>query len=288
MTDKMTDITQKFSLSDVIVGSTIMTGYARCLGRKVTGRVSRILPGICFEVSVGGGTALLWRSYQLESETTKEQGLPDCPDEYKDMQAVVDCDFWVAQGVEPLFLANEGDCFPDVLPLSPTEQENRIGNLRVLASSRGTNSLKAWGRQLLRIRALTVSEDRSPATPTRINTERVCPDAPLKQRRMSSDVESDVEDQEEESDFDEEDEEEESDFEDDDQEDQELADEQEAEEEADDTYIPHINLFGTPRLANLFREALESEYTLTISGKSFVAFVIIIAVAILVSIACTV
>jgi hypothetical protein len=110
---------------------------------------------------------------------------------------------------------------------------------------------------------------------------------------MSSDVESDVEDQEEESDFEDEDEDEDEDDEeeeedDEDQEDQELADEQEAEEEADETYIPHINLFGTPRLANLFREALESEYTLTISGKSFVAFVIIIAVAILVSIACTV
>jgi hypothetical protein len=98
---------------------------------------------------------------------------------------------------------------------------------------------------------------------------------------MSSDVEeeSDVEDQEDESDFEDEDEE-------DDEED--LADEQEAEAEADDTYIPHITLFSTPRLANLFREALESEYHLTISGKSFLAFVIIIAVAVLISIACTV
>jgi len=100
---------------------------------------------------------------------------------------------------------------------------------------------------------------------------------------MSSDVEeeSDVEDQEDESDFEDEDE-------DEDEEEEDLADEQEAEAEADDTYIPHITLFGTPRLANLFREALESEYHLTISGKSFLAFVIIIAVAVLISIACTV
>lgn len=283
MTDKMTDITQKFSLSDVIVGSTIMTGYAGCLGRKVTGRVSRILPGICFEVSVGDGKALLWRSYQLESETTKEQGLPDRPEEYKDMQAVVDCDFWAAQGVKPLFLANESDCFPDVLPLSPTEQEALISAFRPLARSRGKQSLNAWAHQILRIRALQVSEDRSPATPTRAPAERVCPDAPIKKRRIENeeDVESDFED------ADETDEEEDSDFEDEDDEEEEMAEEAEAEEEAEDTYIPHINLFGTPRLTNLFREALESEYHLTISGKHFLTFIVVLAIAVLVAIART-
>lgn len=294
MTDKMTDITQKFALSDVIVGSTIMTGYAGCLGRKVTGRVSRILPGICFEVEVGDGKALLWRSYQLESETTKEQGLPDRPEEYKDMQAVVDCDFWAAQGVKPLFLANESDCFPDVLPLSPTEQEALISAFRPLARSRGKQSLKAWAHQILRIRALQVSEDRSPATPTRAPAERVCPDAPIKKRRMSSDVEEDSEDADADADADETDEEEDSDFEDEDceeddedDEEEDLADEQEAEAEAEETYIPHINLFGTPRLTNLFREALDSEYHLTISGKHFLTFIVMVAIAVLVAIART-
>ena len=183
MTDKMTAI-KPFELKDIIVGSTVMSGFAGILGRKVAGRIRRILPGICFEIEVGSGTALLWRSYKVVADK-QELGRPDHPDEYTNMRAVVDCDFWVEQGVEPLFLATASDCFPDVLPPSPTELKEQLENTRALAVLRGTNSQAAWTRQMASVSAMTVSGDRSaplrtPPRPPR--GDPVCPPAPTKDR----------------------------------------------------------------------------------------------------------
>jgi hypothetical protein len=192
MTDKMTDI-KPFELKDIIVGSTVMSGFAGILGRKVAGRVRRILPGICFEVEIGGGTALLWRKYEIITEE-KEHGRPDHPDEYKGMRAVVDCDFWVEQGVEPLFLASESDCFPDVLPPSPNDRREQLENTRALAVVRGTNSQAAWTRQMASVSAMTVSGDRSvplrtPPRPPR--SDPVCPPAPTKDRNLGGKIGND-------------------------------------------------------------------------------------------------
>ena len=198
MTDKMTD-NRAFKLSDVIVGSSVMRGYAGSVPRLTMGTVHRILPGICFEVSVGDGTALLWRAYELFTETEaakileqpdeytlivrsrSRSGRPDHADEKENFWAVVDCDFWVAQGVDPLFLATSSDCVEGVMPPSPTELKEELEAVRDLAADRGANSLAAWTRQMERVEALDTTIRSTPiATPPRNRKPFVCPSAPIK------------------------------------------------------------------------------------------------------------
>jgi len=281
----MTDITP-FELKDIIVGSTVMSGFAGILGRQVAGRVRRILPGICFEIEVGSGTALLWRSYKVLADK-QELGRPDHPEEYKGMRAVVDCDFWVEQGVEPLFLASESDCFPDVLPPSPTEFKAQLENTRALAVVRGTNSQAAWTRQMASVSAMTVSGDRSAPlrTPPRPPRDPVCPPAPTKDRNRDNlsengsdctaecECECECGDDEygaycdckhgnececechtEESDEDNKDE----------------------EETATDTYIPRRAQVNLNEFTDYLEEFLNTEHTLLISNKQIVAFLIVI------------
>ena len=284
----MTD-NRMFRLSDVIVGSSVMRGYAGSDARIVMGTVSRILPGICFEVSVGDGTALLWRAYELftETEATKilEQpdeypmivrqrsraGRPDHQEERENFWAVVDCDFWVSQGIEPLFLATSSNCI-DAMPPSPTELKEELEGVRNIAVDRGANSLAAWTRQMERLDALDTTNRSSPfttlMTPPRRQPITECPNAPIKPSRpvpSDSDSDSDSESENEDSDYEPSDE-----------------DEDEDDEEDDDTYIPRRNLESIPSLTEAFaslQEFLDTENQIVVSNRVVVGlFVLMIAI----------
>ena len=256
----------------------MMSGYAGTLGRKVTGCVRRILPGICFEVAVGKGTALLWRKYSLESDDAKEQGRPDHPNEYRDMRAVVDCDFWMAQGVDPLFLATESDCFPGTLPPSPTDLQEQLEIVRDLAESRGPNSLTAWNRQIGRVKALIVRPPPSPTlkTPPRPQrSEPDCPPAPTKRPLPQSDSDKEEDQKEEDSDFEDdapEEEEEDFDSEEDDQ------DNEDQDNEDDDTYIPRrtlTNAINITEFVSAIEEFIYTEHVVIVSNKTIIALIMI-------------
>jgi len=286
MTDKMTDI----KLDEVKVGRTMMSGYAGALGREVTGCIRRILPGICVEVEVGKGTALLWRKYQIESEDAKEQGRPDHPDEYRDMRAVVDCDFWVAQGIDPLFLATESDCFPGILPPSPTDLQEQLEDVRDLAESRGPNSLAAWNRQMASASVMNVSADRSPAsltTPPRSRRpEPTCPPAPTKRPLPQSDSDQEEDQKEEDSDFEEDNEDQDNEDQDNEDQDNEYnenddqEEDQEDDEEDDDegTYIPRRTLNSAVNLTEFvsaIEEFIYTEHVVIVSNKTIIAVMMI-------------
>ena len=292
MTDNRT-----FKLSDVIVGSSVMRGCAGSDARIVMGTVSRILPGICFEVSVGDGTALLWRAYELftETEATKilEQsdeyplivrhrsraGRPDHAEEKVNFWAVVDCDFWVSQGTEPLFLATASNCI-DAIPPSPAELKEELEKVRTLAVNRGANSLAAWTRQMEQLEKLDTTNRSSPfatlMTPPRRQPTTECPHAPIKPShpRPSGENENEIDD----SDYEPSEEEEEEEAEEEDEEEAEA----EAEEEDDDTYIPRRNLESIPSLTETIQrlqEFLDTENQIVVSNRFVVGlFVIMIAI----------
>jgi len=258
MTDK-TDIKQMqmqmtilFPLSDVIVGTSVMRGYAGgSPSQRVMGIVRRILPGICFEVSVGDGTALLWRFYELVKNPDEDasMGQPDRPEDRKGMLAVVDCDFWASQGIDPLFLATEHDCFPDALPRSPTDLQEKLETWHELAVLRGSNSEAAWNRQRARLTTLLVN--------------------PMNQ-------EDDEESEEEEEDEEDHEEEEEEEEEDDEEEEESEEEGEESEEEEEEAYTPVRAPQNLGELVAGFQEFLDTENIMIISNKTFIAIGVII------------
>lgn len=121
----MTTNPSEFSLSDVVVGKTVLRGRSTS-GATVTGTVSRILPGIGFRVvQENSQRSILWSSLTLvpdatpvlvvatpEPSASETEAFPAAPalcrtDSGADygILGFPDCAFWERNGVDPLYLA---------------------------------------------------------------------------------------------------------------------------------------------------------------------------------------
>ena len=131
-------------LSDIVIGETVLQGRTTT-GSLVTGIVKRIVPGVGFEV---GGGAFLWREFALGKQAptnlsvTDESVAATAAAATAAVQGYPDCDFWVAQGVEPLFVVSE------------TVTRSLLNECRDVAEGLGGAYLAAWKRQFA-----TVAED---------------------------------------------------------------------------------------------------------------------------------
>ena len=135
-------------LKDIVIGETVLQGRTTT-GSLVTGIVKRIVPGVGFEV---GGGAFLWREFSLDhieaptnlslTEETSQGPLP-----VPGIQGYPDCDFWVAQGVEPLFVATASNFFDWALPIPIAELRTLLNECRDVAEGLGGAYLEAWKRQ---------------------------------------------------------------------------------------------------------------------------------------------
>lgn len=123
-------------LSDIVIGETVLQGRTTT-GSLVTGIVKRIVPGVGFEV---GGGAFLWREFALDKQAPTNRSLTEetsqGPLPVPGIQGYPDCDFWVAQGVEPLFVVSE------------TVTRSLLNECRDVAEGLGGAYLAAWKRQV--------------------------------------------------------------------------------------------------------------------------------------------
>lgn len=135
----MTDIaTSTFTLNDVVVGKTVLRGRSTA-GSLVAGTVSRILPGVGFDV----GSAFLWREFAIVADGTAAAAAGDIPS----LLGYPDCEFWAAQGVEPLFVATASNYFDSALPTPVEELRRLLEESRDVAEGLGGAYLAAWKRQ---------------------------------------------------------------------------------------------------------------------------------------------
>jgi hypothetical protein len=139
----MTDIATPpaFTLNDVVVGKTVLRGRSTT-GALVTGAVSKIVPGVGFEVLVGLRAFFLWREFAIAAATDVEAGPVMTAATAAAAAGYPDCDFWVAQGVEPLFVAVDSALIQPVDELRRLLEQNRD-----VAEGLGGAYLAAWKRQ---------------------------------------------------------------------------------------------------------------------------------------------
>ena len=121
-------------LKDIVIGETVLQGRTTT-GSLVTGIVTRIVPGVGFEV---GGGAFLWREFALGKQAPANRSLTEETSQghlpVPGIQGYPDCDFWVAQGVEPLFVVSE------------TVTRSLLNECRDVAEGLGGAYLAAWKR----------------------------------------------------------------------------------------------------------------------------------------------
>ena len=132
-------------LKDIVIGETVLQGRTTT-GSLVTGIVKRIVPGVGFEV---GGGAFLWREFALGKEAPTNLSLTESqgPLPVPGIQGYPDCDFWVEQGVEPLFVATASNFFDWALPIPIAELRTLLNECRDVAEGLGGTYLAAWKRQ---------------------------------------------------------------------------------------------------------------------------------------------
>lgn len=134
-------------LKDIVIGETVLQGRTTT-GSLVTGIVKRIVPGVGFEV---GGGAFLWREFALGKEAPTNRSLTEetsqGPLSVPGIQGYPDCDFWVAQGVEPMFVAMASYFLDWALPIPIAELRTLLNECRDVAEGLGGAYLEAWKRQ---------------------------------------------------------------------------------------------------------------------------------------------
>jgi hypothetical protein len=224
ISDKTTDITSKmsttvttvattarndFKVADVTVDVTVMEGLTTS-NHLVRGTVRRIIPGVCFVVDQGPWSQMsyLWRSLAIV------EGAAPAP-RAVDQEIVVDgmtltlpamrrtdsgadygfngypdCAWWLAQGVQPLFVATPFHYERTSFPVSPLAMAGILDECKEQAASEGGVFLDAWKRQLSDITLMDLASSSSSASSVAILTPpsspassaAVCPDAPRKLR----------------------------------------------------------------------------------------------------------
>jgi hypothetical protein len=189
-TDKMTTT---FKIEDIKIGSTVVAGRStsRRDGRKAAGTVTAVIPGVCIRVDNGVQPSVLWGDFEIvglapapapaPAEPAAAEMPPAAPplrrtDSGADygVPGYPDCEFWEAQGVEPVFVATA-----DMYSRTACPGEPRL-ILTLLEEAgepeAGTAADRAWKRQFASASGLLTPPSSPKATP-------VCPDAPLRAAR---------------------------------------------------------------------------------------------------------
>jgi len=127
-----------FKLADVTVDVTVMEGLTTST-HMARGTVRQIIPGVCFVVDNGplSQISYLWRSFAIIAGVVPSQKAVDQEIVVDDMTLTLpamrrsdsgadygfngypDCEWWLAQGVQPLFVATPFHYGRSSYPVSP-------------------------------------------------------------------------------------------------------------------------------------------------------------------------
>ena len=150
-----------FQLTDVRKGETVLRGTSNTWG-TIEGRVTEILPGIGFRVrGTNNQEAIVWRDYALveEAEATGAMDPPLQPSP-NDI-GYPDCEFWAANGVEPLYVASPYHYSAGSMRIPPPGSLfHPLMAHREKAERLGGAHLQAWTRQIAD--CMTLMPDCSP------------------------------------------------------------------------------------------------------------------------------
>ena len=221
----------EFSLSDVVIGTTVMRGRSTS-GAMVTGTVSRILPGIGFRVvQENSQGSILWSSLTLVPDAAPLlvvasptgitiDGFPAAPalartDSGADygILGFPDCAFWERNGVDPLYLATS-DHYDSVTGTAPGWRVKQLLQQHACDEADGPRR-RAWDHQMAAAELAIANTPMyihppsfmepplsplrrvgSPTTPVATPPARmqpaVCPDAPVRpDRKISESLQAD-------------------------------------------------------------------------------------------------
>ena len=173
--------TMSFQLTDVRKGETVLRGTSNTWS-TIEGRVTEILPGIGFRVrGTNNQEAIIWRDYTLveEAEATGAMDPPLQPSP-NDI-GYPDCEFWAANGVEPLYVASPYHYSAGSMRIPPPGSLfHPLMAHREKAERLGGAHLQAWTRQIAD--CMTLMPDCSPrrSDPDSAPDSEV-PDAPVKE-----------------------------------------------------------------------------------------------------------
>jgi hypothetical protein len=191
-------VNKDFKLADVTVDVTVMEGLTTS-NHMVRGTVRQIIPGVCFMVDNGPGSQIsyLWRSLATvdgAEPSTNEEIVVDAPPAMRrtdsgadyGFNGFPDCAWWLAQGVQPLFVATPFHYGRTELPVSPLTMAGILEDCKERATEEGGVFLDAWKRQLSDITLMDLASSvvTPPSSPSlnRSSSSAVCPDAPRKLR----------------------------------------------------------------------------------------------------------
>lgn len=155
----MGSCTMSFQLTDVRKGETVLRGTSNTWS-TIEGRVTEILPGIGFRVrGTNNQEAIIWRDYTLITEATGAMDPPLQPSP-NDI-GYPDCEFWAANGVEPLYVASPYHYSAGSMRIPPPGSLfHPLMAHREKAERLGGAHLQAWTRQIAD--CMTLMPDCSP------------------------------------------------------------------------------------------------------------------------------
>jgi hypothetical protein len=225
-----------FSVADVCIGETLLRGK-NTAGSVVAGQVIDILPGVGFRILTDAGQKyMIWRDFCIVSEAAEAVEAVDVSSDY----GYPDCEFWEANGIDPLYIATPYDYNASRVPAAPGNLLVLLLEARSRVETKGGASLRAWSRQLTE--SLSFLPSRSPGpilrTPPRPGSASpaLCPGAPARPGRAEADADAEAETEDDEAE-EEVDQEEVDQEEVDQEEDQEEVDQEEEQEEQEDEVV---------------------------------------------------
>jgi hypothetical protein len=171
-----------FQLTDVRKDETVLRGTSNTWG-TIEGRVTEILPGIGFRVrGTNNQEAIIWRDYTLV-EAAEATGAMDPPLQPSPNDiGYPDCEFWAANGVEPLYVASPYHYSAGSMRIPPPGSLfHPLMAHREKAERLGGAHLQAWTRQIAD--CMTLMPDCSPRRSDSDSAApaAAAPDAPVKE-----------------------------------------------------------------------------------------------------------
>jgi len=164
-------LTSSFSLDDVVINYTIMYGISTS-NRNTIGIVKRIITGVCFEVENQQTLqlSLLWSDFkvypptlkkniidfkEIEPESILKITIPPAPklrrtDSGADygFHGFPDCDFWILNGIQPIFIATDRDYTTNNYNNIHPEIHKILLDHADIAKEKGGEYYKAWRNQM--------------------------------------------------------------------------------------------------------------------------------------------
>ena len=164
-------LTSSFSLDDIVINNTIMYGLSTS-NHHTIGIVKRIITGVCFEVENQQTLqlSLLWSDFkvypptlkknimdfkEIESESILKNSIPSAPklrrtDSGADygFHGFPDCDFWILNGIQPIFIATDRDYTTNNYNNIHPEIHKILLDHADIAKEKGGEYYKAWKNQM--------------------------------------------------------------------------------------------------------------------------------------------